>query len=333
MDIFFGSPLREDYAARPLTLVDVGARGGLQANWRKAARHLRVVAFEPDPNEHARLAHSAPTDGSRVYINAALHRGEAELTLHLTRSAGTSSLLAPNRAFLDRFPEADRFDVVRDLPVRVDALDHVLAQSGVRGVDFLKIDTQGAELAILEGARSTLARSVFGVELEVNLAPLYAGQPAFGELDALLRASGFQLMDLRPAYWKRARGARYGGPKGQLVFADALYFRTEESFQEHLARTAEGERRSALLHALSICLLYGYVDYAIELFTPNAHLFDEPIASRVRRELESDVRFSTRLPHFRGRGLLSHVFYRLHRLFFPTRAGWASGRRHLGNIE
>ena len=333
MDIFFGSPLREDYTARPLTLVDVGARGGLQPNWRKADRYLRVVAFEPDPDEHARLVHRAPADGSKVYINAALHRGEGELALHLTRNAGASSLLAPNRAFLDRFPEADRFDVMRDLPVRVDALDAILAQNAVHGVDFLKIDTQGAELAILEGATSTLAGSVFGVELEVNLAPLYRGQPAFGELDKLLCSSGLQLMDLRPVYWKRARGARYGGPKGQLVFADALYFRTGERFQGHLARIAEHERRGALLHALSICLLYGYVDYAIELFTPNAGLFDESTAAHIRRELESDVRFSTRLPHFRGRGLLSHVFYRLHRLFFPTRGGWASGGRHLGNIE
>jgi hypothetical protein len=39
------------------------------------------------------------------------------------------------------------------------------------------------------------------------------------------------------------------------------------------------------------------------------------------------------VPHFRGRGLLSHVFYRLHRMLFPTYGGWASGGRNLGNID
>jgi FkbM family methyltransferase len=334
MDIFFGAALRESYASSPLTLVDVGARGGLQPNWKAAAEHLRVIGFEPDPDEYTRLIGAARAGGSTVYVDSALHRAPAELTLNVARNAGTSSLLPPNLSYLARFPEADRFEVVRRVPVRVDALDNVLSARGLDGADFLKIDTQGAELAILEGARRTLAQEAFGVELEVNFAPLYVGQPAFGELDALLNASGFQLMDLRPAYWKRAHGSRYGGPKGQLVFGDALYFKTEEAFQRQLDSIGSKEdRRTVLLHALSISLLYGYVDYAIELFQPNRGLFDEALAAHIDRQLRADVRLSTRLPHFRGRGWLSHLFFRIHRLLFPTHGGWASGGRHLGNVE
>jgi FkbM family methyltransferase len=334
MNIFFGPRLHEHYAARPLTLVDVGARGGLQPNWRPAASHLRVVAFEPDPEEFARLTQRSAPGGRTLYINTALHRAPAELTLNAARNPGTSSLLEPNHPFLTRFPEAERFDVLRRIPLRVDALDSVLAANGIAHVDFLKIDTQGAELAILEGARNTVAEQAFGVELEVNFAPLYLGQPSFGELDTLLRALGLQLMDIRPAYWKRAYGARYGGPKGQLVFADALYFKTEDRFQAHLERIADvPARRSALLSAMSVSLLYGYVDYALELLRPNERLFEPDVTADIVRELHSDVRLSTRLPHFRGRGYLSHLFYRLHRLFFPTHGGWASGGRHLGNVE
>ena len=331
MDIFLGPSVREYFLEQPLTLIDVGARGGLQPNWNRAREHLKLVGFEPDPEEHARLARSHP---NALYINAALHRAPAELTLNVGREGGTSSLLQPDWEYLNRFPDPRRYEVVRRVTMKADSLDRVLSEHGVRDADFLKIDTQGAELAIIEGAGATLSDSVFGVELEVLFGRLYVGQPRFGQLDDALHALDFQLMDLRPSYWKRAAGARLGGPKGQIAFADALYLKTERRFQEELERMTDLHRRRAkLLRAMSICLLYGYVDYAVELFGPNRELFEASSASEIARELESDVRFSTRLPHFRGRGFLSGMFYRLHRLFFPTRRGWASADPYLGNVE
>ena len=333
MDIFFGPSLHERYAARPLTLVDIGARGGLQPNWEPARRHLRVIGFEPDPAEHARLA--AGADPRRmVYINAALHRHPAALTFNVGRAGGTSSLLEPNLDFLRRFPDPRRYEVTRRVPVQVDALDRVLPAHDVCDPDFIKIDTQGAELAILEGGRETLARALFGAEVEVLFAPLYRDQPPFGAIDALLRGLGFQLFDLRPSYWKRTSGARYGGPKGQLVFADTLYLKTEESFQRQLAALeSDAERCSKLLRALSVCVLYGYLDYAIELFEPNRGLLDRDTAGTVASQLRSQIPLSARLPHFRGRGWLSHLFYRLHRALYPTVGGWASGGRNIGNLD
>ena len=332
MDIYFGARAQPYYERSPLTLVDVGARGGLQPNWKPAARHLRLVAFEPEPQEHARL--SAAADRSRgVYINAAAWREAATLTLNVTRDGGTSSLFEPNFAFLRRFPRVQRFDVVNRLPVPADRLDTLLPQNGVTDADFIKADTQGAELAILEGATDTLSNHAFGVEVEVEFAPLYVGQPLFSDVDAFLRQRGFQLFDLRHAYWKRAGGARYGGPKGQLVFGDALYFKTEDAFSEQLERFADDDSRCAkLLHALSIALLYGYADYAIELFEAHRTLVDTSLAAEIDSVLRSEVDFALRLPHFRGRGWLSHLFYRIHRALFPTFEGWATAGRHLGNL-
>lgn len=333
MDIFFGPSLERHYEARPLILVDVGARGGLQPNWAPARRHLRVVGFEPDPKEHARLAAGADPNHF-VYINAALHRQPDRLTLNVGRAGGTSSLLEPNAEFLNRFPDPQRYEVARRITVEVDALDRVLPAYGVGDPDFLKIDTQGAELAVLEGGHDALARSFFGTEVEVLFAPLYRGQPPFGEIDALLGGHGFHLFDLRGAYWKRAAGARYGGPKGQLVFGDALYLKTEKAFRSQLEALANAEeRRSKLLRALSVCLLYGYFDYAIELFEPNRGLLERDAAEAVAVQLRWCVPFSARLPQFRGRGWLSHLFYRLHRALYPAVGGWGSGERNIGNLD
>lgn len=334
MDIYFGKIAEADYAAHPLTLLDVGARGGLQPNWRAARRHLRLVGFEPDPAEHARLA--AQADPKRaLYINAAVGPQRDEVVLNVGRNPGTSSLLAPNLEFLRAFPNAERFETVMKVPIAADRLDSLLAAHGVHDADFLKIDTQGAELGILEGARETLERALFGVELEVQFAPLYEAQPSFGALDDYLRALGFQLFDLRPSYWKRAIGALYGGPKGQLVFGDALYLKTEDAFHQSLERCyAERDaRRSKLLRALSVCALYGYLDYALALLTANRGVFDPALAAAIDSTLRSEIPISARLPHFRGRGWLSNLFYRVHRALFPTVDRWASGGRHLGNVD
>lgn len=332
MDIYFGPVARPYYERGPLTLIDIGARGGLQPNWKRARRHLKLVGFEPDPAEYARLAAGADPQRA-VYINAAVGREAAALELNVGREGGTSSLLEPNLEFLRRFPQPERYEVVRKVRVTTDMLDALLPRHGVHGADFIKIDAQGGELAILQGARETLERSIFGVEVEVLFAPLYRAQPSFGEVDSLLTGLGFQLFDLRHSYWKRAAGARYGGPQGQLIFGDALYFRTEQSLARILAQNPSEAARPQLLRGLSIALLYGYADFAIELFEAHRSLFDEPLAKEIAATLRSEVDLSSRIPHFRGRGFLSHIFYRLHRTLFPTAGGWASGGRTIGNVD
>src|SRR5204862_5449393 len=140
------------------TLVDVGARGGLQPNWGRARRHLRIVGFEPDAAEHARLSASAHS-ARALYINAAVGSAAGAATLNAALDPGTSSLLTPNMSFLRRFPRAERFETVERVSVKADTLDALLQAHGVEDPDFLKLDTQGAELAILEGACDALGAS------------------------------------------------------------------------------------------------------------------------------------------------------------------------------
>ncbi|MGH8616786.1 MAG: FkbM family methyltransferase [Burkholderiales bacterium] len=333
MSVFIDSSITPLFEAHPITLVDIGARGGLQPNWAITRKYLRVIGFEPDPIECARLR-EAHDRKHFVYINAAAHRSHSELLLNVARDPGTSSLLAPNKTFLEQFADSARFDTVEQVKVTADSLDTLLSKHDIQTPDFLKIDTQGAELPILEGAERVLATSVFGLEVEVQFAALYQGQSSFGEVETLLHGAGFQLMDLRHAYWKRARGARYGGSKGQLVFGDALYFKTERAFQQQLeAETDEHLCRVRLAHAMAISLLYGYVDYALELFEPNRQRFDTATAQAIETALRSRVAWNTRLPRFRGRGRLALLVYRLYKLLLPTAGGWASGGHTLGNLD
>jgi len=333
VNIFLSPLLQHHFERHPLTLIDIGARGGLQANWAQARKHLRLIGLEPDSAEHARLA-EAHRDGTTLYINAAAYSEATRLILNVGRVGGTSSIFEPNYAFLASFPDAERYDIVEKVSIRADALDHLLLEHAVEDVDFLKIDTQGAEAPILDGASNTLRESVIGVEVEVLFAPLYVGQSKFGDTDERLRQAGFQLFDLRPCYWKRVAGIRYGGPKGQLVFADALYLKTAAQIAAMLDKiTTPQDRRAKLLRVLTICLLYGYVDYALELFQVHGGVLDPKDGAVVFAALTSETSLSYRIPQFRGRGWLSSLFYRLSFALRPAVGGWGTGARHLGNVD
>jgi Methyltransferase FkbM domain len=88
----------------------------------------------------------------------------------------------------------------------VQADDHVL----------LKVDTQGFERAVLDGASGVL-RKIQGVELEVSFKAMYQGEMMAAEMIERLSRDGFTLVSLEPLYQMLE--------PGKLAQADALFFR------------------------------------------------------------------------------------------------------------
>lgn len=75
--------------------------------------------------------------------------------------------------------------------VMMDRLDAIWPMLDVRPPVLLKLDVQGYERRVLEGARITL-RAVEIVVVEVSFRPLYEGQSSFGHTYDLLYRSGFR---------------------------------------------------------------------------------------------------------------------------------------------
>jgi FkbM family methyltransferase len=247
-----------------LGVVDIGSRDGLHSMYDEAASLVTAVGFEPDAHEcHALNLRSERTGVFRSlkFLPYALGRCAEERTLHITRSAGNSSILTPNRSLLERFPDAGRFDMVDSVRIPVRALDAIRSDLP-RHVDVLKLDTQGFELDVLAGAKRALSEEVVAIEVEVEFARLYEGQPLFRDIDAFMAECGFTLFKLRRLEWVRRDYQRQSrSTAGQIVFGDALYFKdplsTEYRWQPANARQAEA--------LVLLAILFDLHDFAHEL--------------------------------------------------------------------
>lgn len=318
------------YKNHPLVLVDIGASGGLNPNWKAALKYLQVVGFEPDEREFANLKQKAAA--YIKYLNTALHSQPLEIKFHLNRRQQTSSMFKPNRAFLDQFPESERFDIVGSVSIKTDSLDGQLREAGISEGDFIKVDTEGSELFILQGAYETIKNNIFGMEVEVEFAPMHEGQPQFSDVDSFIRGQGFYLFDLKDYYWKRSKGKNLGKTRGQIIFADALYLRTPAAAMSLLESIKDLEKRKAkILKMFCICALYGYFDYANELFECVKDQFSVSEQAAFLGWFKNSRGWYAKIPNFPGRYKISRFFYHLSELFKPTYNGWATIERELGN--
>lgn len=229
-----------------VSLIDIGAAGGLEPRWRQVAQHTKYVGFEPDERAHKLLANQHSICKEYAIHPFAIWSSAGEIEINLARKPQVSSAFAPNASLLDKFLDSSRFDRVNSATVPTKTLDAL----SVSSPDFIKLDIQGAELEALLGAESTLSSCV-GIELEVEFSEIYSGQPLFGEVSRFLTNSGFEFYDfLNLCRWERDSFSGIG----QLVFGDALFLRTPENF---LASNPSIQKISSYL---SILVLYNRFD-------------------------------------------------------------------------
>jgi len=327
MDIFIDSLFEGFYQQYPLVLVDVGTAGGVSDRWQQANKHLKTIGFEPDERTFQKLTKQGYNDIK--YQNIGILDKQDKVNLYLTKKSHCSSVFPPNIEFLSEFPDPKRFDIVNHARITVDTLDSQLKHSDV---DFMKIDTQGSELFVLKGASNILENTVFGLEVEVEFTPIYKSQPLFSDVDIFLRKFGFQLFDLKRYYWKRTIGSNIGRGKGQIIYADALYLKKYEQFETCLSQKGD-KQKAKVLKAISICLLYGYYDYALTI-CEKAH------SKNVLTDSEKKIIFTSifnqagtykYLPNFKGKYFIAGLFHKLYELFNPKK--WSQYDDTLGNLN
>jgi FkbM family methyltransferase len=269
-----------------LTVVDAGAREvDADLRWRPfPPDRLRFYGFEADADEAIRLNQVPLTDGAeRHFYPAGLWGSTGKVPFEHNKAGGGSSFLHQNRAVTDRWKfenptqvslASDMFFPVRTEDVAVVSLADWAGREGVTSVDFLKINVQGGELEILQGAGPLLDR-VLGVFLEVAFVESYQDRPMFSDIDTFLRKQGFTFFDLlahhyvgRAASPVAAQHLTVVEPKlgqlvtawGQLIEGHALYFRDPLGTAATSTITAD-----ELIKLAALAEAWGQIEFAFEI--------------------------------------------------------------------
>jgi len=231
-------------AGEKLHILDVGAALNDDPPYQSLidAGRARISGFEPDQAECEKLQRKY--GDSHVFYPHFVGAG-GPATFHQTNWALTGSLFEPNTSLLEKFNHLD--ELVRPvsaesvITMRLDDLPEIC------DVDFIKIDVQGAELAVLQNATRILP-DVLLIQVEVEFVPLYRDQPMFADVDIFLRASGFQFHAFDGlcgrAFKPLLPSTGPYAPFRQVLWSDALYVADWMHFER---LTVDKLRRYAVL--------------------------------------------------------------------------------------
>jgi FkbM family methyltransferase len=190
--------LRSILAAKRINLVvDVGANSGQFGQWiRKVGYKGRLISFEPLPAAHARLREAASSDNLwTVAPRMALGRESGTININVAANSVSSSILPMLAAHVDAAPQS-AYTAVETTPLN--RLDDVCTLLGSDHL-LLKIDVQGYEKAVLDGAPKLLTKCE-AIMLEMSLKPLYQGQSLAIDLWGYLRRKGFEACYFHPGF-------------------------------------------------------------------------------------------------------------------------------------
>jgi FkbM family methyltransferase len=250
------------FAENPLAVVDVGARGGPEPHWVHYKDHVKIAAFEPDEKECEAL-NKRRTSSRITYYPVALHEKEGTYEFYELGTPDGASFYKMNYEFVNRFPDEMDLEVKGHSRVRATTLDLFLAKNKAAHADFIKVDTEGSELDVLQGAKNTLESSVLGISCEVLFVPWRSNKVFFSDVERFLYELGFKLYDL--SLHKYARKS-FPGPEsswGQTVVGQAIFFR--DPVEEIKKGPAEKWNEMRVYKLASLFEVFGFPDVAIEL--------------------------------------------------------------------
>jgi FkbM family methyltransferase len=175
----------------PDVVLDIGANRGLYA---KVVRELfptsKIIMFEASSFHNAALAEFVTNDiGKSEHYIAVLSSKSNDKVLFYDKMGNTG-----NSMFKERTKAFDGVSPSQKVTATVDTLlaDSLLMKDSK--VDIIKVDVQGAELVVFEGATEALRQATF-VQFEASTIEFNSGGACFHEIDSLLRSHGFYLYD------------------------------------------------------------------------------------------------------------------------------------------
>ncbi|MBD2602047.1 MULTISPECIES: FkbM family methyltransferase [Microcystis] len=198
---------------------DVGANIGQYAKLlRELGYSGRIVSFEPLSSAYSQLKAVSEKDPLwEIAPQAAIGNQEGEIIINIAGNSQSSSALPMLDAHVQSAPESAYSGSETVKLSRLDTLAKDYIKSETKSI-FLKIDVQGLEKQVLEGATAILPL-VKGIKLELSLVPLYEGQVLFKEMIDIVEKLGYELYGIEPGFTAEKTG--------RVLQMDGIFFKPD----------------------------------------------------------------------------------------------------------
>ena len=276
------------------SVLDAGGRYGIHPSWKPFTGELKYFLFEPDSTEAQRLQDKyAARAGEIEVLDQALNDRESSVRISYFRNRAMSTSCQRNPVVVYYKGERESEPEVvgyRDAPAVT--VDGFCTSRGIT-LDFLKLDTEGTEYLILQGAKQQLAENVIGVRSEVSFDHIFEGMALFSQMHEFMLTNDFFLLNL--SYDGRGDHCNefvdLGGKYGILTGCDAVWLKRQDFLWS---------RSERVLKYAAFCMNNSASDLAIQVLLQARHQHGLNLA-----EFKE-----TRLYGFLDRGI-HHLFYRL----------------------
>lgn len=176
-------------AGAKLSVFDIGAAGNIEVGLKKYRQLLHVIAAEP-----RRDGTLIENTENFILVPKLIGNKEGRATLYITERETNSSVRRPPGKFLNLYISGNspRFDCIDEASFPITTIASVLKETD-RDVHYLKLDTNGNELDVLEGLGEY--RPII-IKTEIGFVPIYQDQTIFFHLASVLYDLGYVLFHL-----------------------------------------------------------------------------------------------------------------------------------------
>ncbi len=187
-----------------LIIFDIGANTGRWIdNSIQRFNVENIHAFEPSKNEFRLLKEKYSNDKKIILNNFAMGDRNENKILNINYKGSLSSFYEVNentnwfkRQQDNKKVFKDKFTIHKE-EVKVDTIDNYMNKNNIERIDIIKIDTQGYEPKILDGATNSLkSKKINSIILEIIISDIYKSNVSFFEIEKNLIKNGYKLISL-----------------------------------------------------------------------------------------------------------------------------------------
>lgn len=199
------------------TVLDVGANiGQYGSELRNIGFNGKIISFEPTSDAFKKLEKLAKNDKNWDVHNFSLGDFDGETEINIAKNSVSSSMLESLPQLTLSAPDAK---FINKETITVKKIDSIFDELDLKNKNiYLKIDTQGYENMVINGAKNSLAQ-IMGIQIEMALIPTYEGAITFEEMIKKLKSFNFNTTSIESGY--------YDKNTGKLLEVDGVFFKND----------------------------------------------------------------------------------------------------------